>query len=31
MHDFSCADPNAMNDTDMANISRYYKETEEGR
>lgn len=30
MHDFSCADPNDMNDTDMADISRYYKETEEG-
>lgn len=30
MHDFCCSNPNDMKDKDMADITRYYKETEEG-
>lgn len=30
MHDFSCANPDDMLDQDLAEVSRYYKETEEG-
>lgn len=30
MHDFNCSDPNEMKDKDLADASRYYKETEEG-
>ena len=31
MHDFSCSDPDEMKNKDLADISRYYKETQEGR
>jgi hypothetical protein len=30
MHDFSCPNPDDMLDEDLAKISRYYKETQEG-
>ena len=30
MHDFSCSDPAEMKNKDLADISRYYKETQEG-
>jgi hypothetical protein len=30
MHDFSCHDPNDMLNEDLAKVSRYYKETQEG-
>jgi hypothetical protein len=30
MHDFSCSNPDDMLDEDLAKISRYYKETQEG-
>ena len=30
MHDFTCSNPDDMIDRDIANIARYYKETEEG-
>jgi hypothetical protein len=30
MHDFSCSDPNDMINKDLADRSRYFKETEEG-
>ena len=30
MHDFSCSDPDEMNNKDLADIARYYKETQEG-
>lgn len=30
MHDFSCTDPSEMNNKDLADITRYYKETQEG-
>ena len=30
MHDFSCADPDEMIDKDMAEVTRYYKESEKG-
>lgn len=30
MHDFSCSDPDEMNNQDLADIARYYKETQEG-
>ena len=31
MHDFSCSNPDEMIDKEMAEISRYYKETKEGQ
>ena len=31
MHDFSCNDAEDMIDKDMAEITRYYKETKEGQ
>ena len=30
MHDFSCSDPDDMINQDLADRTRYYKETEEG-
>lgn len=30
MHDFSCSDPDKMYNKDMADITRYFKETQEG-
>ena len=30
MHDFSCSDPDDMLDSDMAEVTRYYKENEKG-
>jgi len=30
MHDFSCANPDEMIDSDMAEVTRYYKESEKG-